>query len=312
VADGVVTADVHQTVGSVVESVKANPGGEQPLGNFGFTFKSAAATIDLTIAALHSAGLLDLWASVLSHHSGLATDAQGMADIKGKMLATLPVFDSLKETGTINDVGVETAVGTFALKQVGAQINFTGLVPAGHLGFGMRGAGLAVPENLLSPWQKSLVPTDFDITANLDGVDFDAGARAVIAAIDLTKKPVIDHDAGAGITAAFLHNGPIKITVPPSHIVSSTLQLEFKGDVTITQPIPHAHVDVSAKGLDATMDMLKSATRTNPSDPLAASALAMLDMAAKLGKPGSEGAVVWAIDFGSDGAVVINGTPIVK
>jgi hypothetical protein len=215
----------------------------------------------------------------------------------------------MKIAATRNNVTIRTAGSVLSIGKIVTELDGTGLVADAHYGLRLRFSGIAGPGGLANTWLARLMPTEFDLGASLSGLDLAGAAKAAIAALDFSKAAVFGQNAQPLVVAALLDNGPIKVTLAPSHFVSSALQIEVRGEATAALPRPKVHLDVSAKGVSGTLILLKSA----PSgDKLAQSALALLQSAAALGKPAADGSLVWTIDLGVTGSAMVNGKTLGK
>ncbi|MBV9245046.1 MAG: hypothetical protein JO366_09560 [Methylobacteriaceae bacterium] len=311
VADGVATFHVKEMFGAFSEafnlSAPPSASGASPITKqLSFTLKGRSGTGDIGLDAMHGQALLDLWAFLVAHPSQQQI-VDATSELKGLLSAAIPVFDKAKVDATLEDVSIDTAVGSFALKGLGFSFSGTGVTPQAHFGMNWQANGLVIPEQLVRPWQKPFVPTEFVLGASVTGFDVAAGVREAIADFDPAKTPPISPEADAKIGAAFKQGGPIKVTVEPGRLVSELVEIDWSGDVTVTEPKPTVKLTVTAKGLDRALDALQAAAAT---DQFAAQAIVGLANAKRMGKAGADGATSWLIEVDPDGKTTINGTPV--
>ncbi|SDR56821.1 hypothetical protein SAMN05519103_05488 [Rhizobiales bacterium GAS113] len=302
--DEAVTIGIHQTIKSMVETLKmeapAKPGAPAtpPIN---ITYDFGASTGDATLEAVRAKGLLGLWAFLV------AEGAEGMAEhqdeLKGKLRATLPLWKNLKASAQVADFAARTPFGTFAMKSLAETLGLSGLTQQGSAEFGFKIDGLSLASPLLPSWSSLLVPSALDLDLSVSVADVDKIAALMIDDFDLKADPPLSEAAQAGIAATLLTGEP-KLRIAPGHLVSPSYALAFEGEFNLASPKPTGRITIEAEGLDKTLAGLKEAGK---SDARAQQAAASIAFATGLAKPGADGKLVWAIDFGPDGVPTING-----
>ena len=267
--------------------------------------KAGAMKISAGIQEMHARALLDLWAFVVAH-PGKEALAASQADFKALLRTAMPGFASVTEHVDIADLAVETAAGSFGGKDIGLGFDMSGAVSNSHYNIALKASSLKLPAKMLPAWYGSFLPSAFDMSTQITGMDFGAAAKEAIEDFSLNgDKPVSDADA-AKITQALLPSGMVKITLAPSHIVSAALDIHADGVMEAGPAGASGKATISATGIDKALDELKSAMG---SDKSAAQGFGALSLAKGLGKPGANGALVWVVEMTPDRKVLINGAP---
>ena len=266
----------------------------------------AAATLQSTMSldAFRSRKFLELWAFLVAHPSKESV-AAGQADLKAILRPLLPLFEKMSGNVILNDVSVQTPIGAFAAKSLGAVIGMTGLVAGANFSEEFKLAGLSIPPGLAPPWSAGLVPTDAAFGFRVQGLDLAAASKEAVEDFSLNSpKPISDAD-GAKILAAVAPGGKFDIVLTPGRLASALLEVTFDGAATVNIPQFSGKVTIHAKGLDAALETLKKGMATDKS---AAQAFGVGTMAKGLGKTGAGGSTDWVVEY-ADGGVKINGTP---
>jgi hypothetical protein len=262
-----------------------------------------ADSYDLTSTAtgLQPAGIYGLLAFFVAHPS----EAEVTADqetLRAALTATLPVFDHVISTGTINAINVATPMGAASLSSMGVEIEANGVVADGMIREAFTLEGLTLPEGIVPPWATALVPNHLKLDFKAAGFDLAKPAEMLIAAFDLAKPEPIDEAMSESLLAALLPNGSVDITLAPGDITSAIYALGFEGAMSAgPMSIPTGKARITLKGYDEVMAALAAAPPEVSQQ--AGPALAMAQGIAKA----EDGQLVWEIDASTPGQILVNG-----
>lgn len=304
---GGVDVTVEQTVGAVsmhqTMSMPSAAGEESPAPpQMDFSYGVDSGRGDVSIAGLKATKLLELWAYVVAH---MQTDAPAIENDEIKTLLTdlLPFFQQLDEKGAVHVLKVTTPMGDFGMQDLSGGLSLSGLVSSSVLRVSLKLAGPVYPQALVPAWATQLIPDSLEVGVDTSGLDLDASARQVISEIDVSKKPWVEDSAWAQAGKLAMPEDGIKVTLGPTSIHGPVLDIQAEGGVTIVGAGPSGSFNVTVKGLDAAIALLKSAG----GDPMATQALASLTLFQSWGKQASDGTTIFAIEIKEDGEVTVNG-----
>ncbi len=303
---GGVDLSVRQTVGafSMDQSISMPPAGEgsPPPSQFDMAYGAESGRGEASFAGLKATRLLDLWAYVVAHIQPDAP-AIGNAEIKALLTDLLPIFQQLEENGALRALKVETPAGKFGIQDLSGSMALSGIVSSSVLRASLKLGGPSLPPELVPAWATQLVPDALEIGVNVSGLNLDASARRVIGAIDASKKPWVEEAIWADAAQLAMPAGGVKLTLGPTSIHGPVLDITADGEMTLAAAERSGSFNVTVKGLDAAIELLKAAG----GDPIASQALASLLLAQSWGRQASDGTTYYGIEIDNDGAVTVNG-----
>ena len=291
--------DFHEELTFSIPKKEGDPA--RPDIKAGFRFGSGTSTI--VIDSFRARRFLDLWAFLVAHPSREAI-ATGQADLKAILRPLLPLFQKMSGDVAVNDVGVQTPVGAFAVKSLAGNVDFSGLVSGAKFGEDFKLAGLSIPPGLAPAWSAGLVPTAAAFGFRIEGLDLGAASKEAVEDFTLNAPAPFNDADIAKIVAAVAPGNTFKVALTPGRLTSALLDVSFDGVATVVIPAASGRLNVHAKGVDAALAALQKGMAT---DKNAAQAFGVLTMAKGFGKPGADGATDWVIDYSPEGGVTING-----
>ncbi len=283
----------------------AEGGGNTAMNNYTVTANSL--TYDTSGKGLRMRALLDLLAWFVAHP---AKDLiiRDQAQLKEKLTAALPVFNSVTSNATYDGLNIATAMGPFALAKVSADVNMNGAVKDGFLQERIGFDGFTMPPGLVAPWMQELVPTKLGIDFSLVGFDLDTPVRAALAQLDLSKDPPLPPGTGQMLLPALVPTNALTVTFGASEIISPVYTLSYDGVLNVSLAgLPTGKFNVKFKGMDAIMAKVQAAV---PVDPQAQQAMGALLTAKGMGKAEADGTLSYAIDIQPMGQVFVNGVNV--
>lgn len=258
-------------------------------------------SLDAAVKAGRGRSLLQI-VSFFAQNPQMAKIVAGQDDLRSRLTAALPLWESTAGTIAAKDVAVETPLGSFKAAELGELVTMSGLQKDGSYGIRFSMKGFEAPPGILPAWTTSVVPKDFDVAASVSGFDLAAASKLVIDAFDLSKPEPLSKEDQDKLTALF-SSGSFKVTLPPGSLTSSSLTLSFEGEATVIPQLV-AKATVTADGLDKTLADLQGGS---DADPNRQQALMMLGLAKNLAKPGDGGKSIWTIEAAKDGSISVNG-----
>lgn len=227
-------------------------------------------------------------------------------ELKEKLLAALPVFNSMDSSFTYNDMVIDSAYGKFAMASAGVNVGANGATKDGRITEIFNVTGFKMPDNLLPPWSKGLVPSTVKLGFDLTDFDVETPARKFIAEMDVSKTEPVPPGSEAAYLAAFAPKNSIQLKVPAGEISSDLYSITYDSTSTINfAGLPQVNATIRMKGLEAVIAQLQQA----PTDPMAQQAMATLFAAKGMSKADGEG-VIWEITVSPDGKAFVNGTDL--
>jgi hypothetical protein len=307
VTDGAGGADstTKMTMNGINMMSLAEGGGNAAMNNYTVTANSL--TYDTSGKGLRMRPLLDLLAWFVAHP---AKDLiiRDQAQLKEKLTAALPVFNSVTSNATYDGLNIATAMGPFALAKVSADVNMNGAVKDGFLQERIGFDGFTMPPGLVPPWTQELMPTKLGIDFSLAGFDLDTPVRAALAQLDLSKDPPLPQGTGQMLLPALIPTNALKVTIGASEITSPVYSLTYDGALNVSLAgLPTGKFNVKFKGMDALMAKVQAAV---PVDPQAQQAMGALIAAKGMGKAEADGTLSYAIDIQPMGQVLVNGVNV--
>ena len=305
-ANGSINIVMNASLGNyVVDMTLPDPtiGRAGPLVHVGI--KANQPVLDLKVDGFQSRDWLPMQAFLVAHPDTAAM-AAGQADLKAALRKIVPLFQNLVETVSTKDLSFDTAAGNFSGRDIAFGLDTSGAVPNGHFKLSLKGSSLSLPKGRIPGWVSGFMPTLIDLAPEVTGLDLNAAAKELIEDFTLNSATFLSDGDYLKIAQAIMPAGSVKISFGQAHIASALLDVKIDGDMEAGPAKTAGKVNISATGLDAALDALKTAVSY---DRNAAQAFGALTIAKGLGKPGNNGALIWAVELTPDRRFVVNGTP---
>lgn len=270
-----------------------------------YTGKMASGEYKTKMTGLASRPVMELVAWAFAHPSKELV-LKDQAQLKEKLLAALPIFGSMESISTFESISIDSGYGQFTMASAGANIGLNGAVKDGRFAESFSMNGFKMPDNLLPPWTKGLVPTTFKFGFDVTGFDMETPARKFIAEMDLTQPEPVPAGSEAAYMAAFAPQNSIQLNMPAGEISSDLYSITYESTSTINfAGLPQVAAKIRMTGLDAVIAQLQQAA----ADPMAQQGMAMLFAAKGVSKQDGDG-VIWDITVSPDGKALVNGTDL--
>lgn len=305
--DGAVDSTGTMEIAGVVSAAKteAAPGAAAPPLNY--SISNAKTGYVNSVKGMKSKAIVDLVAWFVAHPSKdlIVKDQQ---QLKDKVLAALPLWESVQSDATMTDTAVATAVGSFALPTANINIGMNGVSKDGKLRQAFGVSGLTIPPGIAPPWADGLIPHTFKLDLTAEGVDLEAPVRLFVAQADLAKDPPIPAGSEPAYLAAFAPSNSMKVSLQAGEISAAAFALTYDAAFTVNfAGLPTGTATIRMKGLD---DVIAKVQAAAASDPSAQQAMGGLVAFKGFGKAEADGGMIWAVDMTQPGKVLVNGIDV--
>jgi hypothetical protein len=245
----------------------------------------------------------------LTTHTNAESAAAGQAELKDKLRAALPFFNSMSSSTAMNELSISTGVGQFGVKQLSFNTDTSGLLAEGYIRQRYGLTGLQVPPEIVPPWAATLVPQNASVDVDVRSFNFDAAAKLMIDKMDLTKDPSLPEGFEDELVKALMPGGAVQLGLGPSEILAQAFNLKAEGSMTAgpdTMPAGKAMVKLAG------MDQLMAALQSAPPEMDMQNVAPVLLLIRGLAKQEADGTLSWAIETTPTGSVTVNGTDLTK
>lgn len=273
----------------------------EPGGDVVLSAETYAAST--TVTGLRTKALYRILAYFVAHPSKAALVADQPA-MKAVLRSGLPIFDVVQQKGTARNVVLETIFGPITISEVALDGRLNGLVKEGLLRQKMVLSGWGVPESLAPAWAQDLVPGSLAFDVQVSGFDWQTPLLQMIDAVDLADPDSLEAES-QGMMAALLPQGVVNLSFAQWHLRSGLYDIGFEGKMALA---PEERVQASGRVQARGLEAVREAVGKAPAE-VRREILPMLAIMQALAVNGPEGALVWELEAGPNGATV-NGKPL--
>lgn len=291
--------DLKETI-----STPAAPDGSMP--TLDLTVTSPSGVQDANVKGLRVKQVSELAAFLVANPSAEMIKAN-QAELKDKLRAAIPVWDTVDGTAVIDQLSVNSAIGRFGLSKADIYVSMNGVVDQGALREKFTLTGLQMPEGIVPAWASGLVPNDLTFDINVSGFNLAAPAKLLIDTMDLTQDPPSGPEFEQKMLSAFLPTLAVNVGLGPSELISAIYRLKAEGALTMGPgSAPLGQATIAMKGLDDVMAALQAAPPEMGMQQVAPVGIVAKGMA----KQGADGELTWKIEMTPAGAILVNGTDV--
>ena len=296
------------TITGLKETISAPAGAGGSTPPMDITVTVASGSQDFTVKGLKARAVLDLIAWAVAHPDPQAMKT-AQAELKDKLRATLPVFQNVSTTATLNQVTIGTMLGEAGMDQLDVTVEASGAVDDGRLREAFTVSGLTLPQGVIPPFATDLMPSKFSLDFSVTDFNLAAPAKLLLDNLDLTQEPPLNKEIGRQLLAALMPKGTVTIGLGPSEIIAKIFNLKAEGSMT-TGPMamPAGQATVMLRGLDAIMTALQASPPEMGMQQMAP----MVIIAKGMAKTEADGALTWKIESTPQGGVLVNGVDVTK
>lgn len=307
-ANGGTDLNTSAQMNDFVETIEAK-GGEVSVDPV--AIRSPKVELASAGVAVRTAELLDLLAfGVANSDKEKITAAQ--PELKAKLVAALPLWQSIRSGYSFHDIEVVAQQGTFGAAKAGVDFTMDGITASSAFSYGVTLSGPKYPAGLAPVWMTDILPTDLAVHVGGKNLNLDAPMRKFIAAMDVSKDPPVSEVVSAEIYEEFMAANPV-FTVTDTSVSNRDTAFTIEAELTYPQwrsgdmTKVAGTMTVEASGFEKLEDKLKEAAAI---DQQAAQAFPAVLAAKGFAKTLPDGKLQWVVDASPDGSVRINGTMI--
>jgi hypothetical protein len=268
--------------------------------------RADSVDFDVSMESLPIREARDLLRFVFQHVKAKNLSKKGSDRFEELARAVLPVFASLRETVTANNLTISTANGHAGIGKLDYSFGMNGIVNAARIDFGMRAQDLSLSEVQVPKAYAPLVPQSAELQIAIPGLNFADAADALLKA-DLSKQQPLSQQEGARIGALVLPGGTLVIDIPKVSAKSPMYEIEMSGKITSDihqKGRLSAQATILARDYDKTISYIQGASKQ---DPQLSQVSFGLMMAKGFAKTDPDGRQRWEVVADADGTVTVNG-----
>ncbi|APH73432.1 hypothetical protein [Aquibium oceanicum] len=295
--------ETTQTMLDLVETVTVPAAPDGP--PTAITLRSPKITVASNTTGMQWKPMLDLLAFGVAQ-AGKDIEAADRTELKRLILATLPLWETVRGGYDFTDLTVGTPAGLFRLANFGIDVTMDGIRKSGSLDYGVDLAGIALPQGVAPVWSNPLLPTDINLNFGVRNLNSEDPVRQFIEAFDFDREPPIPDEVGEKILADFMANPPTFV-MERSIIRNADIEVVMSGEMPFSLGKPTIGATIEVAGFDAAITALQTAAA---SDARAQQAFPLLLAAKGLGKMLPNGRLQWIGELKSDGSVLVNGATL--
>ncbi|NTS29742.1 hypothetical protein HQ945_00600 [Phyllobacterium sp. BT25] len=269
-------------------------------------FSSGEVTYSADAKGARNLEILDLWAYFVAHSDTKTLTDPQQAELKGKILAVLPIWEKLTGTYRFAGLDIDTPLGKFTAKNIVQEVDFDGVGKDGGYHVALRTNGLTYPPLPIPDWAKPLLPTDVELAFGAESVDLDTLVKAAVADMDLRRDEPFSDAFESNAAAAFVTNPP-KVVIDKSMVRTAESEITVEGEVSFAGMKPTSRTTWEMAGFDAALDRLNNAAEHEPE---VKNYVVFAKLAKDFGTQLPNGHMQWIVDQQADGSVSVNGNPV--
>ncbi|MRG55581.1 hypothetical protein GF108_08295 [Phyllobacterium sp. SYP-B3895] len=250
--------------------------------------------------------ILDLWAFFVAHSDVKTLTDPQQAELKGKLLAALPLWEKLAGSYRFGGLDIDTPLGKFTAKTIAQEMDFDGISKDGGYHFALRTNGLTYPALPIPDWGLPFLPTDVELAFGAESIDLDTLVKAAVADMDLRRDEPFSDAFQSNAAAAFVTNPP-KVVIDKSTVRTAESEITVEGEVSFAGMKPTSRTTWEMAGFDAALDRLNKAAEHEPE---VKNYVVFAKLAKDFGTQLPNGHIQWIVDQQADGSVSVNGNAV--
>lgn len=268
-------------------------------------FNLSADSVDVKLAAtgLPVKELRALVHFFIQHVKAKQLSETGSAKFAELVRRALPVFGSLNETVTLNNMLVATDKGKVGVKTLDYGFKMDGLTKASNINFGLRAEHFTPDEGLIPPAYAAFLPETVDVQLGVPDINFDGLVDVALKAVAAGKRPLSDET----LKRTVFPGGRVVLQFPKISATSGMYDVEVSGEMKGSL---QAHADYSlkatilARDFDKTVAAIQDAAKTDPElNKVSFGLLAVKGFA----KTDPDGRLRWDVAVDENRTVTVNG-----
>ena len=270
--------------------------------------KADSVDFNADVASLPAKEIRDIVFFVLEHMNEKELSKEDGEKLKSVLKASFPLFSSINETITANNLTVGTAAGSGGAKAFGYNFSVDGPSDAVRFAFGMNAKEVTVDSPVVPASYHAFLPKSVDMQIAVPDMDFAAFGDEFMK-IDFSTSSNSE-DGGKQAAEKLFHDGVVVVDLPKFTAVSDVYDIDVTGKLQgriDTQKDYSLAASVLARDLDKSIAAIQELAKSDPN--LQQVSFGMM-MAKGFAKTDPDGRSRWDISVAGDGSVAINGQQI--
>ncbi|PZM14135.1 hypothetical protein [Rhizobium tubonense] len=253
--------------------------------------------------------LRELVRFVFEHVKAKTLSKSGGDKFKALIRDALPLFGSLEETASANNLSVVTDKGNFGLKKLDYSFHMNGVTKASSIGFGMKADGFKLDAGMIPAGYEALVPDTTVIEVGIPDMNF-AAAMDILLEADFSKAEPLSKAQTDRIGDVVFPKGSVTVDFPKIAATSGVYDFEVSGSVTGYPKQKDRYslqASILARDYDKTIEFVQNAAKT---DAQLNQVSFVMMMAKGFAKVDADGRQRWDVSVADDGTFTVNGQVI--
>jgi len=270
--------------------------------------KADSIDFNADVASLPAKEIRDIVFFILEHADEKELSKEDGEKLKSVLKASFPLFSSINETITANNLAVGTAAGSGGAKTIGYNFSIDGQSDAVRFAFGMNAAGVTLDSPVVPVSYHAFLPKSIDMQIAVPDMDFAAFGDEFMK-IDFSSGNNSE-ESGKQAAEKLFHDGVVVVDLPKFTAVSDVYDIDVTGKLqgrVDTQKDYSLQASVLARDLDKSIAAIQELAKSDPN--LQQVSFGMM-MAKGFAKTDPDGRSRWDISVAGDGSVAINGQQI--
>ncbi|MBW9055077.1 hypothetical protein [Rhizobium mesosinicum] len=270
--------------------------------------KAASIDFNANVASLPAKEIRDVVFFILDHVDEKNLSKEDGEKLKSILKASFPLFSSVNETITANNLAIGTAAGSGGAKAFGYNFSVDGPSDAVRFGFGMNVQDVTLDSPAVPAAYHGFLPKSLDMQIAVPDMDFAAFSDEFMK-IDFSSGDSSE-ESGKQAAEKLFHDGIFVVDLPKFAAVSDVYDIDITGKLqgrTDTQKDYSVQASVLARDLDKSIAAIQELAKSDPN--LQQVSFGMM-MAKGFAKTDPDGRSRWDISVAGDGSVAINGQQI--
>ena len=270
--------------------------------------KADSIDVNADVASLPAKEIRDIVFFILEHMDEKELSKEDGEKLKSVLKASFPLFSSLNESITANNLTVGTAAGNGGAKAFGYNFSIAGPSDAVRFAFGMNAADVTLDSPVVPASYHAFLPKSIDMQIAVPDMDFAAFGDEFMK-IDFSAGSNSE-ESGKQAAEKLFHDGMLVVDLPKFTAVSDVYDIDVTGKLLgriDTQKDYSVQASVLARDLDKSIAAIQELAKSDPN--LQQVSFGMM-MAKGFAKTDPDGRSRWDISVAGDGSVAVNGQQI--
>jgi hypothetical protein len=273
------------------------------------TIKADSIDFNADLASLPAKEIRDIVLFVIDHMDERNLSKENEETLKSLLKTSFPLFSSINETITANNLTVGTVAGSGGAKAFGYNFSVDGPADAVRFAFGMNAQDVTVDSPVMPASYRPFLPKSVDMQIAVPDMDFAAFSDEFMK-VDLTGGSTNAEESGKQAAEKLFREGVVVVDLPKFTALSDVYDIDVTGKLqgrVDSQKDYSMQASVLARDLDKSIAAIQDLAKSDPN--LQQVSFGMM-MAKGFAKTDPDGRSRWDVSVAGDGSVAINGQQI--